>query len=186
MNIFILDEDPLVAAKMHCDSHIVKMITECAQMLSTNYRIAKGTEGKKKSKSGKTMIRHWFLEDTELEDWLFVTAHYNHPCTKWARISSGNWDWLYQLYVHLSNEYYHYFGKFHKSSIFVEFFERCPDGIPKGPRTDFCIAMDLYPHCIVRGDPVQSYKNYYIDQKLSFATYKNRAVPDFLKPYLEH
>jgi len=28
MNIFILDEDPKVAARMQCDKHVVKMIVE--------------------------------------------------------------------------------------------------------------------------------------------------------------
>ena len=35
MNIFVLDEDPVVAATMSCDKHVVKMILETAQMLST-------------------------------------------------------------------------------------------------------------------------------------------------------
>ena len=34
MNIFILDEDPSVAAQYHCDKHVVKMVLETAQMLS--------------------------------------------------------------------------------------------------------------------------------------------------------
>ena len=34
MNIFVLDEDPRLAAKYHCDQHM-KMILESAQMLST-------------------------------------------------------------------------------------------------------------------------------------------------------
>ena len=35
MNIFVLDEDPIKAAAYHCNKHVVKMIIECAQMLST-------------------------------------------------------------------------------------------------------------------------------------------------------
>jgi hypothetical protein len=35
MNIFILDEDPAVAASYHCDQHLNKMILESAQMLSS-------------------------------------------------------------------------------------------------------------------------------------------------------
>lgn len=34
MNIFVLDYDPVLAAKYHCDKHM-KMILESAQMLST-------------------------------------------------------------------------------------------------------------------------------------------------------
>ena len=39
MNIFYLDRDPGIAAAMHCDKHVVKMILETAQMLSTAHRV---------------------------------------------------------------------------------------------------------------------------------------------------
>ena len=35
MNIFYVDKDPKIAAKMMCDKHIIKMILESAQMLCT-------------------------------------------------------------------------------------------------------------------------------------------------------
>ena len=38
MNIFFLDKDPKIAAQMQCDKHVVKMILETAQMLSTAAR----------------------------------------------------------------------------------------------------------------------------------------------------
>ena len=33
MNIFVLDESPIISAQMQCDKHIVKMPLETAQML---------------------------------------------------------------------------------------------------------------------------------------------------------
>ena len=42
MNIFILDEDPVQAAQLQCDKHVVKMIVESAQMLSTAHRMLDG------------------------------------------------------------------------------------------------------------------------------------------------
>ena len=39
MNIFRLHDDPYIAAQMHCDKHVVKMILETAQMLSTAWRM---------------------------------------------------------------------------------------------------------------------------------------------------
>ena len=35
MNIFHLDKNPKICAEYHCDRHVVKMILETAQMLST-------------------------------------------------------------------------------------------------------------------------------------------------------
>ena len=42
MNIFYLDRDPKIAAQMMCDKHVVKMILESAQMLSTSHRVLDG------------------------------------------------------------------------------------------------------------------------------------------------
>ena len=44
MNIFYLDRDPVTCAKQHCDKHIVKMILEYAQLLSTAHRVLDGAE----------------------------------------------------------------------------------------------------------------------------------------------
>ena len=38
MNIFHLDKNPIKCALYHCDKHVVKMILETAQMLSTAYQ----------------------------------------------------------------------------------------------------------------------------------------------------
>ena len=57
MNIFILDTDPIVAAQWQCDKHVVKMIVESAQMLSTAHRILDGEQTRRPSKSGKTMVK---------------------------------------------------------------------------------------------------------------------------------
>ena len=39
MNIFYVDKNPVTAAKMMCDKHIIKMILESAQMLCTAKRV---------------------------------------------------------------------------------------------------------------------------------------------------
>ena len=54
MNIFVLHEDPAVAATMLCDKHVPKMIIESAQMLSTAHRLLDGNPERRLSKSGKT------------------------------------------------------------------------------------------------------------------------------------
>ena len=47
MNIFVLDEDPIKAAEYHCNKHVVKMILESAQMLSTVHWVYLEQEVKK-------------------------------------------------------------------------------------------------------------------------------------------
>ena len=39
MNIFYLDDDPKLCAQAHCDRHVVKMILEYAQIMSTSHRV---------------------------------------------------------------------------------------------------------------------------------------------------
>ena len=43
MNIFVIDHDPVKAAEMQCDKHVVKMIVESAQILCTTHRVLDGT-----------------------------------------------------------------------------------------------------------------------------------------------
>jgi len=72
INIFVLDESPVKAARLQCNAHVVKMIVESAQMLSTVHRMLDGVETRMPSKSGKTMSKYWVLPD-ERED-LFYKA----------------------------------------------------------------------------------------------------------------
>ena len=44
MNIFYVDQDPVKAAQMMCDKHIIKMILESAQMLCSAKRKLDGIE----------------------------------------------------------------------------------------------------------------------------------------------
>ena len=53
MNIFYLDEDPVTCARMHVDKHVVKMIVEYAQLLSTAHRVVDGRESIDLSKHGR-------------------------------------------------------------------------------------------------------------------------------------
>ena len=70
MNIFILDEDPVIAARMLCDRHIPKMIVESAQMLSTAHRLLDGSPTKRRSRSGKTIQTYYEFKDMRDELYL--------------------------------------------------------------------------------------------------------------------
>jgi hypothetical protein len=63
MNIFVLHEDPVIAAQMHCDKHCNKMIVEHAQMLAAAYYSTLGISRKKeipeKQNLGNEMFRGW-------------------------------------------------------------------------------------------------------------------------------
>ena len=37
----------------------------------------------------------------------------------------------------------------------------------------------MYPQCIVEGDTIQSYRNYYIEAKAYFAKWSKRTTPEW-------
>ena len=65
MNIFYLDNDPVKCAEMHCDKHIVKMIIEYAQLMSTAHRMLDGKHYIDDS-SGRR-IQRWRLQDGDMD-----------------------------------------------------------------------------------------------------------------------
>ena len=100
----ILDEDPVIAARMLCDRHIPKMIVESAQMLSTAHRLLDGSPTKRRSRSGKTIQTYYEFKD--MRDELYYTAvHKHHPCTTWTMASIENYNWHYGHFAEMSKEF---------------------------------------------------------------------------------
>lgn len=57
MNIFVLDFDTEVCARYHCDKHVVKMIVEYAQLLSTAHHVLDGDNSKFTNTIYKKLIK---------------------------------------------------------------------------------------------------------------------------------
>ena len=183
MNIFYLDKDPEISAKMHCDKHVVKMIIEYAQMLSTAHRMLDGKLVMKPSKSGKRMIRHYDLfegiDDLEAEYVYYKAVHYNHPCNVWVRESNQNYHHLYTMFYYLCEEYQHRYGRFHmtdnklRSALWT-----LPKNIPYKPFTEPPQAM---PDYCKKSNAIEGYRTYYINEKKSFAKLTKRDIPKWFK-----
>ena len=77
MNIFYVDRDPVKAAQMMCDKHIVKMILESAQMLCTAKRVLDGTPYEDKTKNGRK-IKRWRLENPNEEAIVYKAGWAKH------------------------------------------------------------------------------------------------------------
>ena len=110
MNIFYLHNNPVICARQHCDKHVVKMILEYAQILSTTHRVCDGTQTIEISNGRK--IKRWTLND-DRNNVLYKATHINHPSTLWARSSNKNYQWLFSLWVQLLKEYYYQIGRAH-------------------------------------------------------------------------
>jgi hypothetical protein len=160
MNIFFLDKSPEISAQYHCDKHVIKMILESAQMLSTAVRLNFNEEKYAKK---------------ELEKAYKIT-HQKHPSTLWTAKSLDNWLWLKELAFYLNKEYQFRYSKSinHKSFDVVQ---NLP--IPKIPAIGLTEFPQAMPDKYKNSDPIIAYKNYYIGEKARFCKYTKRAIPDW-------
>jgi hypothetical protein len=134
MNIFFLHKDPSRAAKAQCDKHVVKMILETAQMLSTAAR-------------------------RQGHDVGYQSAYPKHPMTIWVGDTRDNFCWTLQHAIELSKEYTVRYSKLHASQKVIDnIHEYYPnisfDNITEPPQ---CMPDEF--KC---DDYVRAYRNYYI------------------------
>lgn len=178
MNIFILHEDPIKSAQYQCDKHVVKMIVESAQMLSTAHRMVDGTMERRPSKSG-SMIQYYKLGDSR-ENTLYKACHFNHPSSIWSRESGANYRWHYRHFVALCDEYTHRYGKVHMTDTKLRYvLQAIPKNIPNIDRTPFKLAMGSNPECMLP-DPVESYRRYYKTKRDRFTmAWTKRKIPEW-------
>jgi hypothetical protein len=177
MNLFILDNNPIIAAQQQCDKHVVKMIVESGQMLSTAHRMLDGHQCRKASKSGKTMVKYWYM-DNDTEFTLYKAVHMGHPCTIWTMESSENYNWHYKHFIALCDEYKYRYGKTHSTDTKLRnILSKCPNNIPIGQLTPFKLAMGSNPECIME-DAVKSYRAFYQTKQERFKmVWSKRPVP---------
>ena len=161
MNIFALDNDPTKAAQMHCDKHVVKMVLESAQILST--------------------VHH--LYESEWACAVYKPTHKNHPSVKWAAQSQANYQWLYVLLHYLSMEYEGRYNRVHKSwqklNSCLQIVPRAMPGLVTDKQARFALTMpDVYK--FVSDDPVECYRAYYWHEKRNLLKYTRRKEPEWL------
>lgn len=185
MNIFCLDVSPVKSAQLQCDRHVVKMIVESGQMLSTTHRLLDGTEVReaKTTSTGKVRsVKVWhIMSDPIRNKSLYAVTHPNHPCTLWTRQSSANYRWHYEHFCALCNEYTHRYGRVHATDAKLrELLATPPNNLPEGPLTPFVLCMGSRPECIDEADPVGSYKKFYMTKQGDFKmAWTKREVPEW-------
>ena len=156
MNIFYFDKCPVKSAEAQPDKMLVKMPLETAQMLCTAHRVLDG-------------------DDYADSVGLYKTAYKNHPCTVWARQSSGNYEWLYTHFLALGMEYTYRYGKQHASiTKLAKPLMQFPKNIHQGDMTPLAQAM---PDEYKDDDPIVAYRNYVIHEKHYAQWNKNREQP---------
>ena len=147
MNIFYLHRDPVKAAQIQYNKHVVKMILESAQMLCTAHHC------------------HSLADETE---WVpYKKAHVNHPSTRWVRQSASHYLWLYYHMLALGDEYTKRYGKTHLSITKCKKpLAKYPDGIL---HTGFSEPPQCMPDEYKRESAIHAYWLYYVHEKKNIA-----------------
>ena len=130
MNIFVTDFDPFVAAKNLCDAHVIKMIVESCQLLSTHDKL------------------NGFGENR------YKITHQNHPCRK-CLDNEYNYIWLQYHLFGLLKEYTHRYGRIHKcQEMYEKYWKRIDDENLINHKLDFVenytelIDLTSFPQCM--------------------------------------
>jgi hypothetical protein len=157
LNIFYVDTDPVIAAQSLGDKHVIKMVLETAQLLSTAHHVLDGEDASKD---------------------IYKATHVNHPSAVWARATNNNYNWLFCHFIALLSEYTHRYGKIHKSSRLIDVLLSPPRNIP----VDRFFAP---PQCMpdefkVEHYPVKGYRNYYRIGKKDLHKWTKREAPQWL------
>lgn len=165
MNIFALDANPRLAAQYHMDVHVVKMILESGQLLSTTCHLLG-------------------IDSREIP---YKKTHEKHPCTLWVLESHANFDWLLKLLFHLHKEYTYRYGRAHASEKemprFLRLHSLTKDLLPRIGLTPFPQAM---PDFCKAKDSVNAYRNLYFNVKSRMGRAgwrKTRKMPRWYSTY---
>lgn len=157
MNIFVLDHTFYKAAEYHVDKHIVKMPLETAQILCS--------------------ARHLNGDCFSIP---YKLTHKHHPCVLWAAKSLNNYKWLCNFGLALCSEYEYRYGREHKCKSVILDSQASAHSMCFSCEnmTDFVQAM---PDQYKSASPVQAYRAYYLGEKSSLASWKNRSKPFWWK-----
>ena len=136
MNIFFLHKDPSRAAKAQCDKHVVKMVLETTQMLSTAAR------------------RHGY-------DVGYMSAYPKHPMTIWVGDTWDNFNWTMMHGEALSSEYTFRYKKFHKCHQVLQEISLAVKLSSKNIN-DITTPPQCMPDEFKCDDYVRAYRNFYV------------------------
>ena len=156
MNYFYVEKDPTSAAQALCDKHVVKMILETAQMLSTAHRLTESPQA----------------------DFVYKPTHSNHPSTKWLRSSQIAYKHGLQHLCALFDEYRHRYNKTHATERLLPYLSQVPEALPDLPFVD--PPQCMYDECR-HSDTVEAYRSYYRVRRNEIdMRWTNREIPAWL------
>ncbi len=154
--------DLAINVQMMPDSWVIKLSVEACQLLATSYsydelilapRTQKGTIRSNKS-------------------------HPNHPITKWANHSLGNWLHAVDFAI-MSIEEYKYRFETDRDPFHINFINWCKNNVPNLPDLGFTDPYKPigYEHLGI----CESYQEYFNDKKQHIAVWRKRGIPSWFR-----
>lgn len=190
MNLFYLDKDHDLNAQYHVDKHVVKMILEACEMICQAYWVQKvlGFVPRVLTKDEYQEVAKYRspYKDIEIESrpipYMGRDAHLNHPSTVWVRSSAENVNWTYCYAQALDAERVYRNPKGVAQHKALRLTYMLPEiDIPDKGFTKFALAMgalkEKRPELVKEDDPIWSYRNFYMLDKATFASWKYREKP---------
>ena len=156
MNIFFLHFDVDTCARYHTNRHVVKMLLETCQLLSSV----------------------WWMTAPD-QKVRYKLSHKNHPSSVWARQSVRNYLWLLELGFALAREYRFRYEKKHKCELVLYELRDMP--LPPLPQCAFTPPTPAMPTEYKAASSCEAYQIYYKQEKRHLFSWKRRDMPDFLK-----
>lgn len=166
MNIFFLDKNQKTAVKALTNEHVVKMVLETGQLLSTAHRVLDGEHNITKNRAGHRK-QEWNMKDKDLDKKLYKATHFNHPVAIWVRSSKANYMWTYHYFEEIAREFELRFRKTHLTwKKLKDVLSVAPKNIPNKGMTPITPAvLDKY---LEQGhkNAMEIYRAYYYGEKL--------------------
>ena len=150
MNIFATSQCPIQCAQEMTDVHVVKMILESAQLLST---------------------AHFVLDGVQVG---YKPTHKNHPCAVWCRTTRSNYSWLYAHFCALLDEFTFRTGKVHKSKEQSKALQSFPKNLQLGGLTPFTLCV---PEEFTGVSNLDVHGRYQAYLNVKFAEWRSRDKP---------
>ena len=161
MNVFFLHRVAAVAASMHCDKHLGKMLIESCQLLATTHHV---------HGNGHVVS--------------YKPTHVNHPSAVWTRQSTAHYGYVAKLAESLDVLFTRRYGTRHRSGMVLRAELLVPPpALVNAKWSDPPLAM---PDEFKSDDPVASYRAYYVSkQAVMGMEYVGRATPAFFGEFAD-
>jgi hypothetical protein len=149
--IYFLDNDAKIAASYLADRHLSPLLCNTCTVICTilsNY----GIEVPQKTIKPNTL-------------------------TNWASLSKGNFTWIKEYAVGLSEAFELRYGKRHLTSIDLKTL-KIPEDLPRIKITEF--PQMIPDRFKLEDNPIEAYRNFYVHEKAKVSDYKNEPPVWFL------